>query len=100
MSTPSMKPFLDSTGLLKTVMSEAEKNSDAARVLTADLTEGQLNWKPSTDQWSMSQSRPKGSRNILMPRWNLRDRDGQLPVHQSTNPPFWEDGSPNKLAPK
>ena len=55
MSTPSMKPFLDSTGLLKTVMSEAEKNSDAARVLTADLTEGQLNWKPSTDQWSMAQ---------------------------------------------
>jgi len=55
MSTPSMKPFLDSPDLLKTVTSEAEKNNDTARVLTSDLTEGQLNWKPSAGQWSMAQ---------------------------------------------
>ncbi|HEU5237462.1 MAG TPA: DinB family protein [Pyrinomonadaceae bacterium] len=50
-----MKPFLDSPDLLKTVTSEAEKNNDTARVLTSDLTEGQLNWKPSAGQWSMAQ---------------------------------------------
>ena len=55
MSTPSMKPFLNSPDLLKTVTSEAEKNNDTARVLTSDLTEGQLNWKPSAGQWSMAQ---------------------------------------------
>jgi len=55
MITPSMKPFLNSPDLLKTVTSEAEKNNDIARVLTSDLTEGQLNWKPSAGQWSMAQ---------------------------------------------
>ena len=50
-----MKTFLDSPNLLNTIVSEAEKNSDAARNVTADLTEAQLNWKPSPDQWSIAQ---------------------------------------------
>lgn len=50
-----MKVFLDSTDFLKTVASETEKNNDAARALTSSLTEAQLNWKPSADQWSIAQ---------------------------------------------
>src|SRR5204863_1239096 len=33
----------------------AQKNSENARTVTADLTEAQLNWKPSPEQWSMAQ---------------------------------------------
>jgi len=50
-----MKTFLDSTDLLETIVFEAEKNNDAARNVTADLTEAQLNWKPSPEQWSVAQ---------------------------------------------
>ena len=50
-----MKVFLDSANFLSTIVSEAEKNSDAARAVTADLTEAQLNWKPSPEQWSIAQ---------------------------------------------
>src|SRR5262249_3239990 len=50
-----MKLFLDSPDLLKTVTSEAEKNNDVARTLAGDLSEAQLNWKPSSDRWSIAQ---------------------------------------------
>jgi len=50
-----MKQFLDSPNLLQTIVSEAEKNSAAARLVAADLTEAQLNWKPSPEQWSIAQ---------------------------------------------
>lgn len=50
-----MKLFLDSPDFLKTVISETEKNSEAARALTSDLSETQLNWKPSAEQWSIAQ---------------------------------------------
>lgn len=55
MNASSMKLFLDSADFLNTVESETAKNSDAARTLTSGLTEAQLNWKPSTDQWSIAQ---------------------------------------------
>jgi len=50
-----MKIFLESANLLPTIVSEAEKNSEAARTLTSDLSEAQLNWKPSPEQWSVAQ---------------------------------------------
>lgn len=50
-----MKLFLESPDFLNTVTSETEKNSDVARTLTFGLTETQLNWKPSADQWSVAQ---------------------------------------------
>lgn len=50
-----MKQFLDSPDFLQTVVSEAERNSDAARTVSGDLTEAQLNWKPSADKWSIAQ---------------------------------------------
>ncbi len=50
-----MKTFLDSTDLLGTVITGAEKNNEAARAVTADLTEAQLNWRPAPDQWSIAQ---------------------------------------------
>src|SRR2546421_5238708 len=50
-----MKVFLDSANFLSTIVSEAEKNSDAARAVAADLSEAQLNWKPSPEQWSIAQ---------------------------------------------
>ena len=50
-----MKQFLDSANLLQTIVSEAEKNSDAARLVAADLTETQLNWKPAPAAWSIAQ---------------------------------------------
>jgi len=50
-----MKLFLYSPDFLKTVISETEKNSEAARALTSDLSETQLNWKPSAERWSIAQ---------------------------------------------
>lgn len=50
-----MKLFLDSPDFLGRVISETEKNSGAARALTSDLSETQLNWKPSAEQWSIAQ---------------------------------------------
>lgn len=50
-----MKVFLDSPEFLSTVASETAKNNEVARSLTSGLTETQLNWKPSAEQWSMAQ---------------------------------------------
>ena len=50
-----MKTFLDSPDLLNTIASQAEKNNDVARAVAGDLTETQLNWKPSPGQWSVAQ---------------------------------------------
>ena len=50
-----MKSFLDSPDFLSTVKSETDKNSDTARTLTSGMTEAQLNWKPSAEQWSIAQ---------------------------------------------
>src|SRR5207253_955372 len=50
-----MKQFLDSSNLLQTIVTESEKNSETARTLTSDLSEAQLNWKPSPEQWSIAQ---------------------------------------------
>jgi hypothetical protein len=50
-----MKLFLDSPDFLSTVASETDKNSEAARALTSGLTETQMNWKPSAEQWSIAQ---------------------------------------------
>jgi len=50
-----MKQFLDSPNFLQTVVAEAKENSEAARTLTSDLSEAQLNWKPSPEQWSIAQ---------------------------------------------
>jgi hypothetical protein len=50
-----MKLFLDSPDFLSTVASETDKNIEVARTLTSGLTESQLNWKPSTEQWSIAQ---------------------------------------------
>lgn len=55
MKTSSIKVFLDSPDLLKTVTSEAERNSEAAQTLAADLSDAQLNWKPAAEQWSIAQ---------------------------------------------
>jgi hypothetical protein len=50
-----MKEFLDSPNLLETILATAEQNNHDARDVTADLNEGQLNWKPSPEQWSIAQ---------------------------------------------
>jgi hypothetical protein len=50
-----MKAFLDSPDLLETIASEADKNNDTARAVAGDLTDPQLNWKPSPDGWSIAQ---------------------------------------------
>jgi len=50
-----MKKFLDSSNLLQTIVAESEKNSEAARAIASDLSEAQLNWKPSPEQWSIAQ---------------------------------------------
>lgn len=50
-----MKEFLECPDLLASIVTEAERNSEAARVLASDLTEVQLNWKPSPGQWSIAQ---------------------------------------------
>ena len=50
-----MKQFLDSSNFLPTIVSESEKNSEAARTLASDLSEAQLNWKPSPEQLIIAQ---------------------------------------------
>lgn len=50
-----MKQFLESPNFLQTVVAEARENSEAARALTSDFSEAQLNWKPSPEQWSIAQ---------------------------------------------
>jgi hypothetical protein len=55
MGTPSINMFLESPDFLRTVITETIRNSATAETLTADLAEGQLNWKPSADRWSIAQ---------------------------------------------
>ena len=55
MNGSSIKLFLDSPHFLETVTSETVKNNEAARTLASALTEAQINWKPSADQWSIAQ---------------------------------------------
>jgi len=50
-----MNAFLNSPDFIETVGSEAVRNNDTARAVAADLTEAQLNWKPSAEQWSIAQ---------------------------------------------
>ena len=50
-----MKFFLDSPDFLKTVLSESDKNNETAQSVAGDLSEAQLNWKPSAEQWSIAQ---------------------------------------------
>ena len=51
----SMNPFLESADFLQTVAEAAERNSETAETLAGELTETQLNWKPSVEQWSIAQ---------------------------------------------
>ena len=50
-----MNAFLNSPDFIETVGSEAVRNNGTARAVAADLTEAQLNWKPSAEQWSIAQ---------------------------------------------
>ena len=50
-----MTVFLQSANFLEAVAAEIEKNNNAARQLTAGLTESQLNWTASPEQWSIAQ---------------------------------------------
>lgn len=50
-----MKLFQESPDVLGTIYAEAEKNSDAARLLVSGLSEDQLNWKPAPEKWSIAQ---------------------------------------------
>ena len=50
-----MKDFLRSSNLLETVREETTNNQTQAKRLVGDLTEEQLNWKPSADSWSIAQ---------------------------------------------
>lgn len=50
-----MKQFLESANFLQTVVSEARQNNELARNLASDLSEAQLNWKPTANQWSIAQ---------------------------------------------
>jgi hypothetical protein len=50
-----MKQFLESSNLLQTIVAESEKSSEAAQALASELSEDQLNWKPSPEQWSIAQ---------------------------------------------
>jgi hypothetical protein len=47
--------FLDSPDFLRTVVTETERNSATAETLAGELTEAQLNWKPSAERWSIAQ---------------------------------------------
>lgn len=55
MNPPSMNVFLAAPDFLQAIIGGAEKNNEVAESLTAELTELQLNWKPSAEQWSIAQ---------------------------------------------
>jgi len=55
MGTPSINMFLGSPDFLRAVVSETVRNSASAETVAAELTEEQLNWKPSADRWSIAQ---------------------------------------------
>jgi hypothetical protein len=50
-----MNQFLGSADLLNQVIAASERNNDIARTLAAGLSDAQLNWKPSPEQWSIAQ---------------------------------------------
>jgi hypothetical protein len=50
-----MKDFLHCSNLLERVTAETIENQKEAKRLTEDLTEEQLNWKPSAESWSIAQ---------------------------------------------
>jgi len=50
-----MNQFVGSADLVKQVIAATEENNEVARSLTAGLSEAQLNWKPSPEQWSIAQ---------------------------------------------
>ena len=50
-----MKQFLESKNLVETVVAQAQRNADEARSIVSGLTNAQLNWKPSPEQWSIAQ---------------------------------------------
>jgi hypothetical protein len=50
-----MKDFLHCSNLLERVTAETIENQKEAKRLTEDLTEEQLNWKPSAESWSVAQ---------------------------------------------
>lgn len=50
-----MNIFQQSPNFLQTVAAEIEKNNANARDLTRGLTQPQLNWQPSPEQWSIAQ---------------------------------------------
>jgi len=50
-----MKQFLESANLIDTVSAQSQRNAEDARNVVDGLTDAQLNWKPSPDQWSIAQ---------------------------------------------
>ena len=50
-----MNQFIGSADLLTQVIAASEQNNEVARTLTAGLSEAQLNWRPSPEQWSIAQ---------------------------------------------
>lgn len=55
MYPPSMQAFLVAPDFVEAIVAGAEKNKETAKSLTTDLTEAQLNWRPSADMWSIAQ---------------------------------------------
>src|SRR5262249_15030833 len=51
----SIKLFLESPDFLQTIVAETNTNSETARQLVAGLSDDQLNWKPSSKEWSIAQ---------------------------------------------
>jgi hypothetical protein len=49
-----VQQFLNSSNLLDLVEAEAQRNSATAKEF-ASLDEGRLNWKPTSDQWSIAE---------------------------------------------
>ena len=50
-----MKQFLESQNFLKTVIEEADRNSQGAQRLVAGLSDNQMRWTSSPDRWSIAQ---------------------------------------------
>lgn len=50
-----MKAYVGSSDLLETIVAETEKVNNQARKVVEGLTETQLNWRPSPEQWSIAQ---------------------------------------------
>ena len=50
-----MKQFLESQNFLKTVIEEADRNSQGAQQLVDGLSDHQMSWTSSPDRWSIAQ---------------------------------------------